>query len=327
MSENAPASTPFYKNPMIMGGVVFVIVVIIVIVVFARSGGSDTPLVLVPTPSPSVVLTKSPSVASPVAASPVAASPVAASPAAAAPAAVTAASCKSFVDAKTCPPASAASCRSFVTAEATRVTGMHNEPWCKSTYGNLRTVSPFCIKVRNEMNYANAAIRTVFSRPNVNYLKRTTKTSTSTSSSETIEFFMIEEAGLAINSIAVADAKSTRANKYMVPASGVNLYTKEVTTTPTNFPKFDTDIKKLNDDIRAKSASIVPTMWRRAMTNETSMSLVKAMYVPAVWTQIYQSTDKTKTYYRLNSDALAKEFIKITKALPDSDYNVYCGTD
>jgi hypothetical protein len=138
---------------------------------------------------------------------------------------------------------------------------------------------------------------------------------------------MIEEAGLAINSIAVADAKSTRANKYMVPASGVNLYTKEVTTTPTNFPKFDTDIKKLNDDIRAKSASIVPTMWRRAMTNETSMSLVKAMYVPAVWTQIYQSTDKTKTYYRLNSDALAKEFIKITKALPDSDYNVYCGTD
>jgi hypothetical protein len=139
---------------------------------------------------------------------------------------------------------------------------------------------------------------------------------------------MIEEAGLVVNSLAVAEARTAiETNKYKLPAPGAALYTKEVTTTPANFPKFNTDIDKLSADIRTKSAAIASTMWRRAMTNETSMSLVKAMYLPAVWNQIYESTDKTKTYYRLNADALAKEFVKITKALPESDYNVYCGPD
>jgi hypothetical protein len=57
------------------------------------------------------------------------------------------------------------------------------------------------------------------------------------------------------------------------------------------------------------------------------MSLVKAMYLPAVWNQIYESTDKTKTYYKLDANKLATEFVKITKALPESDYNQFCGTD
>lgn len=220
-------------------------------------------------------------------------------------------------------PATATSCKSFVD----EVTGLHKEPWCKSQYATLRTISPHCIKVRNELIYANAAIMTVFSRPNTNYLKRTTKTSTSTSSSETTEFFLIEEAGLVVNSLAVADSKSTTANKYILPASGVDLYTKTVTTTPANFPKFNADIDKLNADIQTKTASIRSTMWRRAMTNETSMSLVKAMYLPAVWTEIYKNTDSTKIYYKLNASKLADEFVKITKALPESDYSQFCGPD
>jgi len=226
-------------------------------------------------------------------------------------------------------PASSVSCKSFVDAEAIRVTGMHKEPWCKSQYATLRTISPHCIKVQNDLKYANAAINTVFSRENSNYVKLTTKTSTSTSSSETNEFFMIEEVGTVVNSVAAAEAKSIAANKYLLPAPGAVLYTSTVTTTPANFPKFDSDIKKLSADIYSKSASVAAsTIWRRGMTNETSMSLVKAMYLPSVWTEIIpKSTDKTKTYYKLNVPKLCEEFVKITKALPESDYTVGCGLD
>ncbi len=336
MSENAPASTPFYKNPfVILGGIIFLIVVVVLIVAFAR-GGDNVSDNLVPTPSPT------PSAAAPSVAAPSSMMPATAAscksfvdaktcPASSA-TPVSATSCKSFVDAKVCPPAtmtpaSSVSCKSFVDAEVTRVTGTHTDPWCRKQYATLRTISPWCIKVQNELTYANAAIKTVFSRANSNYLKRTTKTATATSSSETNEFFLIEEAGLVVNSLAVADAKSTVANKYLLPASGAALYTTTVTTTPANFPKFNGDIDKLTADIRTKSAAIATTMWRRAMTNETSMSLVKAMYLPAVWTEIYRSTDGMKIYYKLDANKLATEFVKITKALPDSDYTNFCGTD
>ncbi len=319
MSEanNGSTSTPFYKNPMILGGIFVVVVIIGLIIYFAMSGDSKTPI---PSPSPAPAPVSSYSPPAVVSAPLMAAATTSMTPA-------TAASCKSFVDAKTCPPASATTCSSFITAEATRVTGLHKEPWCKSTYATLRTVSPFCIKVRNELTYASAAIKTVFSRVNANYLKRVTKVATATSSSENTEFFLVEEAGMTINSLELAEAKSTAANKYLLPASGAALYTTTVTTTPTNFPKFDADNTKLSADIRAKSTAISTTMWRRAMTNETSMSLVKAMYLPSVWTQVYQTTDKTKTYYKLDANKLATEFEKITKALPESDYNQFCGTD
>jgi hypothetical protein len=141
---------------------------------------------------------------------------------------------------------------------------------------------------------------------------------------------LVEEVATVVNSVAAAEDKTkvTTNIKYLLPASGAALYTSTVTTTPANFPKFDGDIKKLNADIYEKSAKIASTMWRRGMTNETSMSLVKAMYLPSVWTLIGQSTtDKTKTYYKLDAAKLAEEFVKITKALPESDYNMFCGTD
>ena len=347
MSENASASTPFYKNPMIIGAGIFFIVMIVVIVVFARGGNSST---LVPTPS-------APSAAAPSSMTPAteascksfvdaktcpasSATPVSAAScksfvdAKTCPASsggATAASCKSFVDAKTCPaasmtPATAATCSSFVKAEAAKYQpeAYYSDSWCKKKYASLSTVSLLCTKQMKYMDGIKTSVSNVFSTVNTNYLKRVTTTVSSTSQSVATEFFMKTQAGLTVNSADVAESVCVTANKYVVPEKNVSLYANSAqgSTTATKYPKFHTDVTNINAVL--KKITAVADVTRQNLTNEIAMKLVNVMYMDSVWTKAYTSADGKKVYYKINPAVLANELDKAVKADPASEYKQAC---
>jgi hypothetical protein len=243
---------------------------------------------------------------------------------------VNADSCQSYVDAKVCPassvtPATSEACSSFVTAEATRVTGIHNVSWCKSQYATLRTISPACIKMNKYIAAFKQSISNIFSAPNTYYLKRVTTTSSSISS----ELFMKKQATgtIVVNTAALSAAMAIAANKYVIPEVGERLNVPA--TVQTKFPLFNTDKGLVDAHLLATTQGSEVT--RQSISEQIAMLLVNAMRAEKNWTKTYETpasgTSPKLEYYRLNAVEVANDVEKAFKAGPTYEYTSLCGAD
>jgi hypothetical protein len=289
------------KTPLIVGFIVFVIVVVVAFMMFNGSTKKKGEDVDAEEDEDDSSPSASPSTAS-------------------------AESCKSFVDAKVCPsssatPATSTSCSSFIAAEAAKYQpeAYYDDSYCRNKYKNLTTISPGCTKHIKYVAAVKSGIITVFAATGKSYIKRVT----TTGSSVTSEYFMKNQV---VNTLADAVAMTVVANKYALPETGVQLYSTTAlrTSTPVQYPAFNTDILSIGTDLVAKTQAADVTY--RYMTNETSMYLVNAMRAGTdVWTKTYTSADGKVEYYKLNATALANAFEKGYKETTTSEYRNWCG--
>lgn len=244
---------------------------------------------------------------------------------------ITAESCKSFVDAKICPPASAESCKSFT--DLYKPEAYYSDKWCKSKYGSVDSTA--CKLEKAYYSALKSAIAKHFSRADVYYIFKVSTTVSGSSTTTSKNYYMTNPPAKTPSSVtvmsknispdtpAIAGLMSTAATEYKLPPeTQTSVWSNSTVQAATRlaFPKFGSDMDGVTSTLR--SATKTGEVARQVLWDEPVLAILDAMEDTNNWTMI--GKEGTNTYYKLNANKLADAVFAYAMSNNNSALNKAC---